>query len=179
MTTDEKLEALVKRAEENGVILTKDKDHPDYYIYKVQSVQGELVIEVICTADTDFYTSEELSVNDFLYRQDVARALFGEEKKEWLGGYIWYSLYEQDSYTFKDVDELLELLDSWVYGGGIRLKPLRAELEALPSEGMKVSAGMVEKWVVLTNEGFKHHLQQAVISKDPIDYMYRAVFGDK
>ncbi|HEU5187927.1 MAG TPA: hypothetical protein VFT87_05510 [Candidatus Saccharimonadales bacterium] len=31
---------------------------------------------------------------------------------------------------------------------------------------------------VIDMNGWRYHLQQAVISKDPIDYMYKAVFGD-
>ena len=159
MTTSKKIEALVQKSIENGYsldlggIVYTDNSHAVIHYLPRRATEGW---------------------NILLFDHDLARALFGEKKKEWLGRFVWYSKYEQDSYTFKDANDLL---NSWVYSGGGQ-KPTITELESLPAKGIEACAGIIEKWIETTNEGFKYHLQQAVVSDNPIDYMYGVVFDD-
>lgn len=164
LTTIEKLEALVRRAVENGLQADVVSTENGYIVLKTWKGHRD-------NSRQDAYRPLEVL---FDLKLGLAQALFGEEEREWLGKYSWYSLYEQDGYTFKDAQELL---DSWIYQGGDP-KPTTAELEDLPEEGIEVCAGMVERRIETTNIGFRHHLQQAVISDDPIDYMYKAVFDE-
>lgn len=186
MTQAEKLEALVQYVREHGFRW----DGADILNFTVKFKKSFLPIyfELSSTytwEETDDFgdktgvvhvenNAQALSVQELIFNHDFARALFGEEKKKWLGKFSWYSLYEQDGYTFQSAQELI---DSWVYQGG-GPKPTIAELESLPTEGIKVCAGVVEKLIETTNKGFGYHLQQAVISDDPIGYMYKEVFGE-
>jgi hypothetical protein len=165
MTQAEKLEALVLRAQNQGFDF--EKSHPLLGEYKGVFSKNATLMSVDESGERWYSPWPGL-----LFSHDFARALFGDEKREWLGKYSWYSLYEQDGYTFQNAQELL---DSWIYQGG-EAKPTATELENLPPEGVEVCAGMIEKLIETTNEGFEYHLQQAVISDNPIDYMHRVVF---
>ena len=160
MTQAEKLEALIETLDKN-TILVAVPELKGFPLGNASLVATYLIIT---------HRVEQLLFSN----HRVARALFGEEEKEWLGRFVWYSLYEQDSYTFQDAQELL---DSWVYQGGGQ-KPTVAELEGLSPEGIEACAGTVQKRVETTIKGFRYHLQDAVISGDPIGYMYKAVFGE-
>lgn len=107
------------------------------------------------------------STSDLLFNHDFAKALWGQEKKEWLGGFTWYSLYEQDGYSFKNAQEVL---DSWLYSGGEPENTVE-DLESLSPDGIRVCGGLIEKKIEITNKGFKYHLQQMVIAEDPIKYL--------
>lgn len=166
MTQAEKLEALVHKAIDGGFDLELNTGYATWIIVGTN-------IRVANRQSENYVSKSHYDMHSYqlIFSHAFARALFGEEKKEWLGKYSWYSLYEQDGYTFKDAQELL---DSWIYQGG-GPKPTTVELEELPKEGVKASGGMIEKLIETTNKGLKYHLQQAVISDDPIDYMYQVL----
>lgn len=132
MNQSEKLEALVRKAGENGLLWNSHK----ILSFKVQNLrQGYLPVYLETDETYEWEERDEfgdetgvvhkenngqaLSVESLIFNHDFARALFGEEPQH--------------------------------------------EIE---------QAGPPD---ILDN--FEHHLQQAVISKDPIDYMYKTIFG--
>lgn len=47
------------------------------------------------------------------------------------------------------------------------------------TETMMVQNNTLNVHQVIDMDGWRYHLQQAVVSKDPIDYMYEQVFGNE
>lgn len=93
-------------------------------------------------------------------------------ENKWKDDYIWEG---------RDIHFLLDRTDEFetTYGGFIGLifnhdfaRALFGELLVCPMTGYHTCDGKCKP-------KFENELQQAVISEDPIDYMHKAVFGDK
>lgn len=103
----------------------------------------------------------------YIFSHQFCKALFGERKEEWLGKFVWYSLYEQDSEIFKDYKELM---NSWIFYTEDS-KPTINELNSLSEDGLEVAAGKLVKDMEITNQGWQYHLTQMVLYEDPLEYL--------
>lgn len=135
MTQAEKLEALVRRAIENGW-------RPSSLEFKLSEVRTRFPFHGLlvgfktkqASATIFGYNWEpiEIPVSELIFNHEFARALFGEEQRYCLNP----DCFQEKSHPNGSCD----------IGYGFDL------------------------------HAFEFHLQQAVISKDPIGYMYGAVF---
>lgn len=106
---------------------------------------------------------EEIDVATVIFNYDFAKALFGEPKDEWTGGYYWLCKWEPESESFKNREELL---NSWIDVTGDRIDALTDE-----DSEVEVDGGYIRKSYKRTNKGWQYHLQQMVIADDPIKYL--------
>lgn len=65
-----------------------------------------------------------------------------------------------------------------LFGEEKKVSPAEASMLGY-STGGKFDRGSNSAFQVIINKGWKAHLQQAVISEDPISYMYKVVFSDE
>lgn len=136
MTNAQKLEALVRKAIENGwPVPWMDFNLPKYDDYGVED------------------SGDRWPYPAILFNHDFARALFGEEE-------MFFGVMELGSEETEIVARIFRQPRWFTLEDVKKHRPVR--------EVFYTRMPMCD-----------YHLQQAVISKNPIDYMYKAVFDDQ
>lgn len=177
METSRKLEALIQKAIDGDLLWNGYK----ILSFKVGIKDGHLPIYLETDETYTWVDDEEIehienngqavSIESFIYNHSVARSLFGEEKRE-QKGYFWASSYDMDGESYNTIEELLD--SGWLDDD----EQQQVKEEFLSDDECSLGHCIVGKKYVITNKGFEFHLQQAVISKDPIGYIYKVVFDE-
>ena len=163
MTSREKLEALIQKAIDGGWDTTHFDTLKASYKHPDESEFHDLM--------GDWHGISPL---DVVFNHDFARALFGE--------------YQEATWIPHDVPAKRPDFRPWKNELGIDY----VDWSHVPNELYlctrckkpwgKAFVVIVDSYCKQTNKynaGFELHLQQAVVSTDPIDYMYQCVLGKK
>lgn len=167
MTDQEKLEAFIQEAVLSGW------DGSDI------GIKRELWLDDVFG---EFYRDNTLRIwseqpLEIIFNHDFAKALFGEEEEP---VYLPHDVRSRDEGFVNDI---------YVPGNKHTSADLKRNLEEnykcrrcgkqLLSEYEVNNFKCEQSKMGSTNVGWEYHLQQMVISVDPIDYAYKVVFGEK
>jgi len=162
MTQAEKLKALIQKAIDGGWAYWLHEG-----VAKFEVIQPVDMLECLVIFTLGSY-SQQVNQQHIIFNHDFAKALWGERSlttshaHKLPPGRKYGDHADGTKHSSKDLERIFSEYKCERCGKPVRtLKQLEATCF---TEGK-------------TNVGWQYHLQQAVISKNPIDYMYEAVFG--
>lgn len=160
MTDAEKLEALVRRAVDDGWDIM-DKYEATKIDVKEDVFAENYIVAFLTEADAKEILQRTFFYTDVLFNHDFARALFGEKIHTFLTVHV------------TNPDLLKEPV------GGMKIGTSESGANGV----VEIDPGVENVYLEfhgnsLPSQEFQYQLQQAVISDDPIGYYYKVVFGE-